>query len=290
MTAPARTGVLLSALLAMLPTASSAQPGVLHLVSQSREVRVDVESVEAYYASCIPLISPGCTPDSTTVETVSDGDTASGSGPFVASASPPGFPGSIATQDSEITTSSIRAAGTHAATSTFWNSGGFPITFQSESHDTRTLASVSFDLDAPSAFVLSGSVTARGLMFSGSTSSIRLIGPGGVVAEIVVNSVADCVDPACVSVGPEPIDASGILEPGSYSLEAVASGNAGGVHSTAGSFGSFEGGEYEMRLELSVPIPAIPFEWRVFFVALLVAGLALAEKPPRSDSGAWYRR
>jgi hypothetical protein len=258
----------------VLPGAGIAQPGVLKLVSHTREVSVQIDTVESYYESCVPMITPDCLPDSTSDASFPDHEEASGAGPFVASASRPEFPGTFAVQDSEIAGSSVRAAGSHEATSSFWNSGGFPITYLSESHDTNTRASVTFELDATSAYVLSGSVTTLGLMFSSSSSRIHLIGPGEtVLAEVEVESDPTCTGESCLTVGPELLGVSGTLVPGVYTLEAIASGNAGGAHSTMGSFGSFQGGEFEVDLQLSAAVPALLEPWRIA-LALALLGTA----------------
>ena len=133
---------------------------------------------------------------------------------------------------------------------------------------------VTFEIDATSAYVLSGSVTTRGLMFSGSSSGIRLIGPGdAVLAELEVESDPGCDGEPCMTVGPGSLDVSGLLIPGVYTLEAIASGNADGIHSTMGSFGSFQGGEFEVDLQLSAPVPSLPGSWRTL-LALALLGTA----------------
>ena len=265
----------LSATVVVAPGAGIAQAGVPQLVSQTREVSVQIETVESYYESCVPLITPDCLPDSTTEASFPDHEAASGAGPFVASAERPEFSGTFATQDSEITGSSVRAAGSHEASSAFWSSGGFPITYHSESHDTESRTSVTFALDAARTYVLRGSVTTRGLMFSTSSSRIRLIGPGdSVLAEVEVESDPACGGESCLTVGPELLEASGTLAPGVYTLEAIASGNTGGAHSTAGSFGSFQGGDFELDLRLSAAVPALPGPWRLAMaLALLTTAL-----------------
>jgi len=272
----ARGGPVVARLLAIfavtLPVSSQAEPGVLQLVSQTREVSVEVETVEYYFESCLPLLDPYCDPDSTTSASFPDRDAAAGPGPFVSTASRAEFPNTFATQVSDIMSSSIRAAGSHQAGSSFWNSGGFPITFHSESHDTDTRALVTFELDAASAYVLSGSATTSGLMFSGSSARIRLIGADDeILAEVEVSSDPGCVDEDCLTVGPELLEASGCLQAGTYTVEAIASGHTGGVHSTSGSFGSFQGGEFELELQLSASVPLLPGVFKGLLALALLA-------------------
>lgn len=270
-------GPLAVALLAVfavaLPATSQAEPGVLQLISQTREVSVYIETEEDYFESCVPL-DPNCQPDWTITEVFPDSDSASGPGPFVSTASRPEFPATFASQDSEITSWSVRAVGSHRAGASFWYEGlPFPIIFHSESRDTDTHALVSFELDAGSAYVLSGSVTTRGLMFSSSSARVRLTGPGDVlVAEVEVLSDPDCPSDDCETVGPELLDASGVLAPGTYTLEAIASGRAGGIHSTSGSVGSSQGGDFEVELQLSAPVALLPGTSRALLALALLGG------------------
>src|SRR5262245_26361901 len=91
------------AALALAPRALSADPGLFDVVSQTRGVSVDVAVREDTFASCIPLVTPGCLPDTTTTQSFQDSDSAPGQDPFVATASAPGFSATSASQDSEIT-------------------------------------------------------------------------------------------------------------------------------------------------------------------------------------------
>jgi urease beta subunit len=230
----------------------------IEVLSQERRVAVDIDVVEDTFSSCIPLITPGCLPDSTTTANHPDSAEAPDTGPFLATANVPGFAATSASQDSEIGAWTIRASGSHAATATFWNTGGFPITFHSEHHHVESRASVEFQLEEAVGYSLDGSVSTGGAIFSASSAWIRLVGPGGVVAEVQVDSDPDCIDPGCFSVGPAPLSASGVLAPGSYTLEAVASGLASGAHSTSGSFGTAVDGAFDVELVLDgPPVPSL---------------------------------
>jgi len=261
---------------ATLPTASKAQPGVLQLVAQTRDVSIEIETEENYFESCAPFPGSGCEPDSTTIETFPDSASAPGPDPFEATAARPEFPNTFATQDSEILNSSIQATGSHKGISDYYDFGGFPITYHSETHDTHTRALVTFEIDAPSAYELRGSVTTEGEMFSSSSSRISLTRPAGVVlAEVMVLSDPNCVSYPCRTVGPELLEAAGWLEPGTYTLEAIASGQASGIHSMIGTFGSIEGGEFEVDLQLSAPVPVLPWLSRVLLALALLATATL---------------
>lgn len=259
------------AALLLLAQAASAGNDPWSLVSQDRAVSVDIDVVEDFYSSCIPILQPGCTPDSTTTTNFADSASAPDAGAFDATASRPEFPSTFASQHSEIDADAIRASGGHAATATFSNTGGFPITFHSEFHDVESRAVVSFEVDATTPYRLTGTVTTGGAVFSSSSSSLRLSGPGGVIAEVQVDSDPDCALPECFTVGPELLTASGLLDPGVYTLEARAGGTAGGAHSTSGSFGTGIDGAFEVELLLPPPaVPALPPG------AVLLLALALA--------------
>jgi hypothetical protein len=244
----------------------------LALVSDDRAVSVDVTATEDYFASCAPLITPGCAPDSTTTASYPDSASAGAGAPFSATASRPEFPGTWASQDSQVGAAGVSASGSHAATATFSNTGGFPITYHSETHAVESRLAVDFELAAATPYVLSGSVATGGAIFSVSSSRIRLSGPGGTIAEVRVDSDPDCVDPGCFQVGAVPLSSSGTLAPGPYALEAVAGGTASGVHSTLGSFGTGIDGSFEVELALAPAVPSLGPPG----VALLAMALAVA--------------
>jgi hypothetical protein len=256
---------------ALAPDRAAGESGDLDLVSQDREVSVDIDIVEDFFSSCIPFLDPGCNPDSTTSTNFSGADSAPDAGPFVATANLPEFPATFANLDSEIGADGIRASGSHAATASFTNTGGFPITFHSEFHDVASRAVVTFQIDSSVPYSLTGSVTTGGAIFSTSSSYIRLTGPGGVIAQVRVDSDPDCTDPECFTVGPEPLSASGVLDPGTYTFEALASGTAGGAHDTNGSFGTGVNGSFDVELALAPPVPALPAGALVFLGLVLGA-------------------
>jgi hypothetical protein len=281
---------LLVAATALLPWVARADVEVL---SQDRGVSVDIDVVEQTYSSCIPLITPSCLPDSTTSQNFADAETAPDALPFVATANAPAFPGSLASQDSEIGASTIRGSGSHAATAGYSNTGGFPITFHSEYHDVESHMRVDFELGAALPYTLVGSVATGGAIFSSSSAWIRLSGPGGIVAELQVDSDPNCTDPSCFDVGPLPLAASGTLDPGAYTLEAVAQGSAGGVHSTSGSFGTGVDGAFDVELSLGEPsaVPSLGTPGLALLALLLVGGAGLTARGSGSSlPGAHVRR
>jgi hypothetical protein len=262
-----------AALLALAALAAAAPAGAqLALVSDDRAVSVDVTVSEYYFASCPPLITPGCLPDSTTTNSYPDSESASSGAPFSATA---GALGSFASQDSQLSATGISGSGSHAASASFYNTGGFPITFHSENHEAESRLVVEFALAEATPYTLSGSVATGGAIFSLSSSHIRLSGPGGTVAEVQVDSDPNCVDPSCFQVGPVPLASSGTLAAGTYTLEALAGGTASGVHSTSGSFGTGVDGSFEVDLALTVAVPSLaPAGLALLALALVAAAAA----------------
>lgn len=274
--------VLMALSLALVPLdARDTRADTLMLSSETRLVQIDIDHTEDFYSSCIPLPPSPCMPDSSTTTHFSDSATAPDAAPWTATASLIQFPNTSATQDSEIGATFIQATGSHTAVSSYSNTGGFPITFISENHATETSLVVTFDLAADCAFDLSGSVTTEGGIFSTSSTYIRLsVAGGGVIAEVQVDSAEGCADPECLVVGPAPIATSGVLAAGTYTLEAFAGGIATGVHSTIGSFGSGEGGAFEVNLVLAPqPVPTLSVYGAVFLaMSLLVLTAVIADR------------
>ncbi len=267
------------ALAALAATPAAAQ---LQLVSDDRAVSVDITVTEDYFASCIPLITPGCTPDSTTTNNYPDSASANSGAPFAETASRPEFPTTSASQDSQVSPTGITASGSHAATANFYNTGGFPITYHSETHEVESRLVVEFELAEATPYALSGSVATGGAIFSFSSSYMRLSGPGGTVAEVQVDSDPNCVDPSCFQVGPAPLASSGTLAAGTYTLEAVAGGTASGAHSTSGSFGTGVDGSFEVELALAPAVPSLaPPGAALLALALGLAGAAAAARARR---------
>jgi hypothetical protein len=269
--APASAAALVLAALAAPPAAAQ-----LSLVSADRAVSVDIVVTEDYFASCVPLITPGCTPDSTTAFSYPDSESSSGAGSFAATAIRAEFPGTTASQDSQLTVAGIAGSGSVGGSASFFNTGGFPITFHSENHDMESRLVVEFALAEATAYTLDGNVLAGGLIFSTGSARIRLSGPGGTIAEAQVDSDPNCVDLSCSEVGPVPLAASGTLAAGTYTLEAVAEGVASGAHSTSGSFGTGSGGSFEVELSLAVDAPSLTPAGTALLALLLPAAVALA--------------
>jgi hypothetical protein len=143
-----------------------------------------------------------------------------------------------------------------------------------EVHASDTSFSATFVLATAGLYQLTGSVSTSAGYFAESTAFIRLTGPGAqVVAEVQVTRDSQCEPvPECETVGPEPIAASGVLPPGTYTLEASASGWASGYRSGTFGWGDVAYGDYDVELTLAPPVPALP----VAGSALLALAIALA--------------
>ena len=147
-----------------------------------------------------------------TEETVSAPDY----GPFSAQVDglPPLFPGpNSAAQVSTITPDSLHARGSTMAI-------GYDAPIESSAHvQAESFYSVSFDVSASTPFVLSGRVDLSLVgCDAGYHGRVRLTGPGGVLAyveEHIYPFGEDLhLDPLAL-----PVSASGVLAPGSYTLE-----------------------------------------------------------------------
>lgn len=114
-------------------------------------------------------------------------------------------------------------------------------------------------------FRFRGDVSTVSGLWSASTTFIRLTGPGAqVVAEVQPSrSWEGCTpDPDCSMQGPEPISVLGVLQPGTYTLEAGSTGNAQGYAKFG--FSDVAAGDFDLDFVLrpmgpnfSAPIPAL---------------------------------
>jgi hypothetical protein len=133
--------------------------------------------------------------------------------------------------------------------------------------DAESVYSVDFVLDEQRPFTLLGQLDVEITLFGppthncgASTGRIALSGPSGVVAEVAATqSVAEAAcgiwSPCASSL---PLAATGVLEPGSYRLEArVDTSSQGGffVHSKCDVRAT---GSYRAALTLSANVPALP--------------------------------
>jgi hypothetical protein len=268
-----------------LPLAAGPAAAGIEVLSQQRRVLVDIDVVEETYTSCAPFNNPGCLPDSTATSHYADSAEAPDSGPFVATANDPALPDTSASQDSEIGAWTIRASGDHASAATFTNSGpGLPVTVHGEDHYAESRASIEFQVDAARRYNVHGSVVTTGWLFAPTSARVRLTGPGGVLAEVQVDSDPACFELGCTTVGPVPFSASGVLLPGSYTLEALANGGPGGVPTLNSSFVVVGDGAFDVELALDpVPLPSLGGPG-LALLALLVAAAGAAALRRRSGA------
>jgi hypothetical protein len=266
--------VALSGLALLALTAGMAAPvraAGLVPTDQSRGVHVAIDVTTSVWTSGIPPWDP---PDETDVESFSDAATAPDFAPFSATAAVSGFPDTSAAQESSITGHSIAASGSIAGIadieSTFppevWT---WPFSQVRQDIDLGSSLSVDFSLEEPSDYTLSGQVDIS-YFLTDTRASIRLIGPGpSVIAEVAVESDPDCIEPACFEAT-EPIEVSGSLAPGTYTLEAMATGEGYGFYSTAaGDVDTIVGGDYAFTFSLARPVPALSVAARALLALLL---------------------
>jgi len=263
-----RAGTALLALLAGLALSAPAAHGqLLVLQSQTRTVGIQIDHHEQHW-TCFPYnIDPECLqPDFIITTNYSDDDVAPDAGPWVATASLAQFPDTFASQDSEITGRWIRASGSQRATSYYdgWEWPESPIIDIEEPHASASNFSATFDVATESRYRLRGDVSTANVFWGVSTAFIRLTGPGAqVVAEVQVSNTDDGCEPLprCM-IGPEPISVLGVLQPGTYTLEAGSTGDAEGYAKF--SFSDVAAGDFDLDFVLgpmgpdfSAPIPAL---------------------------------
>jgi hypothetical protein len=262
-----RAGTALLALLAGFAlTAPAARGHLLDLQSQTRTVGIQIDHHERHW-TCFPYSDPYCEPDFVITTNYSDDDVAPDAGPWVATASLAQFPDTFASQDSEITGRWIRVSGSQRATSYYdaWEFPESPIIDIEEPHSSATSFSATFVVATAGRYRLRGSVSIVSGLWSASTAFIRLTGPGAqVVAEVQLSrSWESCVPwPDCSMMGPEPITASGVLPPGTYTLEAGSTGEAQGYAKFG--FSDVASGDFDLEFVLgplgpdfSAPVPAL---------------------------------
>lgn len=249
---------------------------ILELQSQTRTVGVQIDHRELHYESCSPPpLDPYCEPDFIDTTSYSDDAAAPDASPWVATANLAQFPNTYASQDSEIGGSSIRASGSHQAISYYTWPYPFPppVIQIHEDHASDSSFSTTFVLTTAGFYQLTGSVSSTAGPFAESTAFIRLTGPGAeVVAEVQLTPDSLCSPaPDCMMLGPEPIAASGVLPPGTYTLEAGASGRAGGYRE----MNDIAYGDYDVELTLAGPVPALSASGLVL-LALALGSLGAA--------------
>jgi hypothetical protein len=263
------------AILAFSLTALPIQAAVT-LDAQTREVsfdslRVHTEAVCITPQSC-SVIAQTNTPDA-------GSETAPGFDPFSAALSSSIFPSVAVSQESTITPSRMRANASHAAAgfASLGTTGGVPPTFVSttDTHETRSLYHVEFTLDAPTGYLLDGTIVGGGAGFIGTLDmEIALRHANGeIVHRIALESDPNCFgDPSCSDLGPLSLFESGTLAPGSYVLEAEIHGQTGVLISLQlGAFANSHTGSFDVDLQLGEAVPIPPFVAPVLALALAAA-------------------
>lgn len=263
------------AFLALSLTALPIQAAVT-LDAQTREVSFDsLRSVTELFCtspqSC-SVISQTDTPDA-------DAESAPGFDPFSAALTSSIFPSVAVSQESTVAPSRLQAHGSHAATgaASLGSTGGSPPTFIQaiDTHETRSLYHVEFTLDAPTGYLLDGTIVGGGAGFIGTLDmEIALRRANGeVVHRIALESDPNCFGGGCEDLGPLSLFESGTLAPGSYVLDAEIHGQTGAlvtfqIQAANGHTGSFD---VDLQLGETVPIPP-------FVVPVLALGLAAAAR------------
>jgi hypothetical protein len=229
--------------------------------SQARSVEVEITQTTL---ACI-------TPQSCSVigtSTQSDSESAPDFTPFVATAIVPPFTQTSADQDSSLGATRIEARGSSEAT----GSGGLstpPNIFTVTDSEAASRFSTTFTVAAATPYRLSGSVTSSGGLSANSISFVRLKTSGGaVIAEVSAATDPNCQEAGCAEVGPNPLISVGVLAPGSYVLEAEASGQAAPFFFAGNFFGLTSTGQYDFVLAVT-DVPALSP------AALALLGLAL---------------
>ena len=190
---------------------------------------------------------------------------------FAATANVPGFVDISATQTSSLSSASLAAEGTgrHAS------GGGFvapPNLFQTVASSSDSHFEVAFDVDAPTPYRLAARVSASGGLSANSVSRVRLrTSDDTTLAEVVAATDPNCMDSGCSTVGPFPLQQTGVLAPGSYVLEGSTSGSASPFFFAGNFFALASTGEYEVRLAVTA-VPALgPAGWSLLALMLGVS-------------------
>jgi hypothetical protein len=189
--------------------------------------------------------------------TVSETASAPDYAPFVAAVDGvtmaiPNPPPPIARQSSVIEPERLRATGSSIAQA--------PVnSLESNSISSESVYSVDFVLDAQRPFTLTGQLDLEYAILGavdhicgGSTGRITLSGPSGVVAE-----VADTCGPE-VCVSSLPLAATGVLDPGSYRLEARVYAASSGSFFAHSKCDVRSTGSYSAVLTLTQEVPSLP--------------------------------
>ncbi len=268
---------------AALLLAGDVTAGTLTGISQNRVVQSTTTDATTGFECFDPIFGPpllGCPVDLGT--TVShDPHAAVDFGLFSATAA---TAGGSASQESEIGPTLVRGAGSANvnATASAPTQPPYLLITRFVDPETEDDFEVSVSLDAPTAFRLdlSGSILYPDPAFPvgwNAALSIQVNGPAGSVASFSALPDFGCLsDPNTLlcTVTPAPVSITGILEPGTYSVDVSLVTAAQGTYlRNVGPVGSSAGGDYSVELLLLSPVsvPALT----PYGLGFLVLALAL---------------
>jgi hypothetical protein len=262
--------------------------------AQSRSIAVTVS-----HSTTNCLIPPlGCAPGTSySSSSHSDAESAPDYTTFWETARVASFPQSYATQISSLRRALISASGTLAGASDYGVAPAPGRWFDDASWLSSSF-STSFDVDEATPYHLTGSVTTDGdsgrfvypaggylgfgPTYAGHTTTrVTLKTAGGlVIAEGVVANDTDCDPIWCATVAPIALSSVGVLQPGSYVLEAVSTGSTQSFFAFGDVFLTSTSGSYWVTLEASdlVAVPSLSPGG----LACLVAALILVSLPTLS--------
>jgi hypothetical protein len=157
--------------------------------------------------------------------------------------------------------------------------------------------SATFQVSSPTPYTLDATVAVSALQFivplvgfeiTSASASVELVGPSGVVASVAIEQLDFCGVEECFP-GSDSVQAEGILDPGSYTLEAHAAGSATGTCTELPGYTPFEchtssaDGSFSLSLALgSPPVPSFSPPGLALLAAALGA-LGIARCRQRSD-------
>jgi hypothetical protein len=255
-------GVVLVALVALVGARGASAVG-FEPTAQDRGVGVMITQTPL---QCFPPPT-GCSVIGTPTH-YADSDSASDFSAFAATASVPGFTVISATQSSSLSNATLAAEGTGRHES----GGGFvapPNLFQSIASSSDSHFEVAFDVDAPTPYRLAAHVTATGGLSANSAARVRLRTSDDVtLAEVLAATDPECMDSGCSTVGPFPLQQTGVLAPGSYVLEASTAGSAAPFFFAGNFFALASTGAYEVQLSVTAVPTLGPGGWSLLALML----------------------
>lgn len=140
-------------------------------------------------------------------------------------------------------------------------------------HTTASIFRVDFTLDAPTPYWLDGSIAAAGAGFLGDTGARLELrrSTGEPLHQVELADDDGCFEQACSDLGSLALDEAGVLDAGSYVLEAELTGQTDVLISLSTQTAVANGhtGAFGVDLQLGAQVPLLPGAG----VALLALGL-----------------